>query len=363
MSFQKIVSASTLVVYVPPTSMTTWHQLPFEIQDQILYFFSLQVINEYKQLGVDPWKEENASVLELNFDWPHQVACLQHFSWALCVSRYFNNALNSVIKIEDETPVEMLQMLQYHRVCEILNGLEAYGERSTIHFAYVLLFLKLAGYYLKNKLIIDSFYVIRRILTEFRFNSCWVLIPRLKEWLDRHATENRCSHFKTVRVGVWDEDHEGDGVGKLMSFKLGNRMLGGEGFSATTIERVASEGDIEICSNCHQPHVFVCDTKMRMVQDIMQSERNSWWIFHMHCFDEDEEDEQWYLVNYTLGKIYRGPDGSGGCYWDVGCWDPYMWRGDEESDDEKSPEDKQEYEQDVAEVITVEKDGSTKAET
>src|SRR5208282_6115015 len=109
--------------------MTTWHQLPPEIHDQILYFFSLQVIDEYKQLGVDPWKEENTSVLELDFDWPHPVACLQHFSWALRVSRYFNNALNFVIKIDNKTPVEMLQMLQYDRVCEILDGLEVDGER------------------------------------------------------------------------------------------------------------------------------------------------------------------------------------------------------------------------------------------
>ena len=82
----------------------------------------------------------------------------------------------------------------------------------------------------------------------------------------------------------------------------------------------------------------------------------------MDFFDEDDEDEQWFFVNYTLGKIYRGPDGSGGCYWDIGCWDPYTWRRDEEVDDE-SEVDKQQYEQNVEEIITVENDRGIEVET
>lgn len=299
-------------------------------------------------------------MLASDFDSPHPVDCLQHFSWALRVCRHFNNALNSVIKIDNKTPVEILQLLQYDRICEVLDVIEVDSNRRPIDSIDVVFFTKLAGNYLKNTLVIGSFNVIQRILTGFQFNSCWILIPRLKEWLDRHATQTRCSHFKTIRVLVFDGE-QSDDFGNLMSFKLGRRMLQGEGFSAHTIERVASDEDIEVCSNCHIPHVFACNTKLRMVQDIMLSESNSWWIFHMYCFDEVDEDEGWFLMNYTLGKIYIGPDGSGGCYPDRGCWDPYRWRSDEdedeeENDDYESDEDKQEDKQDIEEVVAVEKD-------
>src|SRR5947207_9318172 len=128
-------------------------------------------------------------------------------------------------------------------ICEILEGLEVDGERRSILFTYVFLIPKLAGCYLKNKLIIDTFNVIERILTEFCFISCRVLIPRLEECLDRRATQNPYSHIKTVRMRT---SGEANYVGRLMSFKVGERMLRGRGFSAPTIAGVTSDEDIEM---------------------------------------------------------------------------------------------------------------------
>ena len=90
--------------------MTTWEQLPAEIRDRVLYFFTLRIVNEYTQLAVDPWNERNLEDINDEYEYYYPVICLQHFSWALRTSRYFYNALNCSI-IDGETPVQILKHL------------------------------------------------------------------------------------------------------------------------------------------------------------------------------------------------------------------------------------------------------------
>jgi hypothetical protein len=100
----------------PALSTTTWHHLPPEIHDRILYFFCLDIITEYKDLGDDPFSDENVTLIHQQPDNSLGGTCLGSLSSALRVSRYFYNSISHVIKFDGETAVKELKYMQFDRV-------------------------------------------------------------------------------------------------------------------------------------------------------------------------------------------------------------------------------------------------------
>ena len=59
--------------------MATWEQLPAEIRDIFLYLFTLQVADEYTQLGIDFWSDCNLEDITDEFECFSLLVCFQHF--------------------------------------------------------------------------------------------------------------------------------------------------------------------------------------------------------------------------------------------------------------------------------------------
>lgn len=246
--------------------------------------------------------------------WPSPFNCLVHFSWALRACRYFYNALSYGIKIDGESATETLKNLQYARANEIMDGYN--GEISEAW--NVVLFPKLAGYFLKNEKVIDSS-LVERILGANSPPMEWcswptskLLIPRLEEWVKRHATLSDCSCFVTLEV-----TRDGGRHGDLMSFKKGARVVHKPGISIYSIARVAC---IEDRRGFPEP-VYPCNYSLPMIKEIMDSEPNSWWLFLVSEHDYPE-DIDGYFVNYTKGKIFEA----------YNCEDGYSWNNQWYSD-------------------------------
>lgn len=105
------------------STIAPWQHLPFEIRDTVLYFFALQIIDDYTSFGLEIWKnccKEYYWYNQYRFQWPNPVACLQQLSWVLRTSKYFRTSLNTTI-IDGRTPVEILQELQYSQIREIVD--------------------------------------------------------------------------------------------------------------------------------------------------------------------------------------------------------------------------------------------------
>lgn len=159
-----------------------WQQLPTKIRNRILYLFTLQIIDAYKQLGIDPWSDNNMRAIQ-EFNGRQPVNCLLHFSWALRIYRYFNHALSNEIKIKGMSCTETLQHLQYRRVQEILDAQcpVPFNQHSAI-----VLFPMLMGCFLKNKTVLE-FPLVETLLT--RFSDITVrVIPHLEDWVVSCAT-------------------------------------------------------------------------------------------------------------------------------------------------------------------------------
>ena len=86
---------------------------------------------------------------------------------------------------------------------------------------HIILIQKLSGNYLKNPRVLDSLNLIDDILVTLhplagRGRSVCIFIPRLEEWILRHATL-RTSEFQFVSLNVAKEEPWG---WKTMSFKI-----------------------------------------------------------------------------------------------------------------------------------------------
>jgi hypothetical protein len=100
----------------PALSTTTWNHLPPEIHDRILYFFCLDILTEYEDLGNNPFSDENVTLIQQQPDNSVGGTCLGSLFSALRVSRYFYNSISHVIKFDGKTAVTELKYMQFERI-------------------------------------------------------------------------------------------------------------------------------------------------------------------------------------------------------------------------------------------------------
>lgn len=199
--------------------MAGWQSLPPEVHNRILDLFCKDIIATYTALGSNLESDARRWGKETGLRWPAAPQCLQHFSWATKVSRFFYYSIIYGIKTNGISPMEQLQLLQCNRVRAIASyslpprGREGARNHRQVHVG---LFMTLAGVFWKNEKVLEhpaTMYPVLQVLQKF---SLMMLLPHLKEWVHRHA-------FRGISVGYTRlvlEDAEKDRV---------TVRLGGEG--------------------------------------------------------------------------------------------------------------------------------------
>src|ERR1700733_10961216 len=136
--------------------MKGWNGLPPEIHDHILRLFCKDIIDKYTRRGSKLAQYEYwTSVSELRF--PSTPSCLRHISSASRVCRFFYYSLVRDIKIDSVPAMEHLQKLQLIKVRAIADYF-ALQSTDRIHYGrlvHVGVFIKLAGIFWKNSLILE----------------------------------------------------------------------------------------------------------------------------------------------------------------------------------------------------------------
>src|SRR5271170_7866776 len=167
--------------------MTSWNALPPEIHHHTLRLFCKDIINKYTALGSKPRHhcEHWTSVTEPRF--PAAPSCLRHISSAIRVCRFFYYTIVHDIKILSVPVMEHLQQLQLSKVRHIADYFKSHPSRSNQNPVHVGAFVKLAGVFWKNSLILDDPKDIFGVLEVLQRSSFMMLLPHLNEWVHRHG--------------------------------------------------------------------------------------------------------------------------------------------------------------------------------
>jgi hypothetical protein len=130
----------------------TWHDLPPEITDKILYYICEYIVEEYEMYGRDPWNPEyqDYAPIMLGPEGPYPL-CL--YTNLLQTCRSFYHAIKHVVKIDGERVADVLQNVQYNALSQILDGLYDHRHSPTFWFRIVPITVKLIGFFWNNPLI------------------------------------------------------------------------------------------------------------------------------------------------------------------------------------------------------------------
>jgi hypothetical protein len=308
--------------------MAKWHDLPPEVRRLILHRFCSDLVADFTNSHVNPWE-----TLEYTFEspesgvWPKHPESLLSFSSALQTCRYFYHTITDDIKLNRESTGVLLQREQHQVIHDIIK--EQYDEPASLLVEVGFLYA-LAGRFWKNSSVFKAHGVLDAVLGWITPTSRMMLIPHLEEWLLYHAEPN---------LPKWPDQTENDvltvGIGEdardcpWMRLREGLLKLRGPVLSISTIDQVVpdKEADDDDNENDYPP----CDPNIRVLRDIHNSNPDTWWFFPPDDFGVGPEEMQWTLVHYGLQKIYCGPEGSWGRYWED-VWDVPNWMVDGDSE-------------------------------
>lgn len=176
------------------------------------------------------------------------------------------------------------------------------------------------GCFWMNPFVLDDVNMVPAILTQLPL-SIRIIIPRLQSWLFQKSSIRDDERVITIKVG---KDKFGDGA-KWNTLTKGARMIEGVYLEITTIRGVVVAGeeqmaDInEVEAALDEDRIYPCDVSSQLIQEIMDSGVEDWWLFlfkYEYQTDEEDVDElrraPWFLVNYNKCRIFEGPDGECG---------------------------------------------------
>lgn len=286
--------------------MATWHALPPEIQDRILYFFSLIVVHEYeKHDPAEFWDRATRRFPRLG-KCPTIPRSLISTTSALKTCRFFHNSITNVVRLDGQSLVEVLQTLQYQRIVGLIEYYYESDADAGIHIGW---FVESAGCFWKNPKLIDDKNAIGEVLFLISRESRMMFLPHIELWLIRHANTvapdhafiklhdangRKCGNpYLNPTVGIYDDDD---------SYSI---ALLGNVESFTSVDDDDDDDDWNF--------IYACYSTIPLVRDLKDSQPSSWWIYQNDC---SGYSPGWILVNYREKKMYIGPDGTQAYYWE-----------------------------------------------
>jgi len=315
--------------------MAGWHSLPPEIHNHILDLLCKDIIATYTALGSNLERDARRWVQETGLRLPDAPQCLQHISWATKVCRFIYYSIVHDIKINGVSAMEYLQVLQCNRVRAIaLYSLRPKDREMAKHHrqVHVGLFMTLAGIFWKNEKVLEdpaTIYPVLRVLQKF---SLMMLLPHLKEWVHRHASDGydgySCldlggGHECVMRIGGEGSlALEGDATGDVFMDTTDGLYQGFEQEKENDWEGGPIGPDEyyrerqEIANRSHR-------AKYRIIQAIEASKPHTWWLFHLYHGSVSE----YFLVNFEERAFWHNILGTGLYlrYHEEDVRNPKMW--------------------------------------
>ena len=103
--------------------MAQWQDLSQELTRRILDWFSLIVIHEYTDLGLDPWNPRHFPHAPSSweaFEAPPSPAPLQNYASAVKTCHYFRNTIKK-LKFQGKAVPKVLQSMQHQRLKQLVT--------------------------------------------------------------------------------------------------------------------------------------------------------------------------------------------------------------------------------------------------
>ena len=208
--------------------MGTWNDLPPEIRDIILNFFCYSIVHEFVELGKDPWRGCDLYWVPRG---PKSPASFTNLLSALRTCRYFQFVIQDIIKIDNTSTIEKLELLQYKRVHDLAIRIPVHGLPTSI----VARFKELAGKFWVNPHVMSSLNLMEELLEALPVESRTLIIPHLRTWLFRHARPAKPTQkYCTITIGwKW-----GDHFHTRVKFRRGSFKVKGFSFEVVSLAGV-----------------------------------------------------------------------------------------------------------------------------
>jgi len=315
--------------------MTTWYDLPREVHDQILRFFCLDIIDRYKTTSKDSVDQALDECCTLRPNWTNTPAALKDLYSAIRTCRSFYRSIVHIIKIDDETPIQVLQEMQR-------NIVEAIVLCDTGHAWPIGVCASMAGFFWRNPEIHMDVGLMIRVLSMLAYENLAILLPHLEEWVAEHATPalkdldiELCElspggrgdvpdYSVVVQPGSYEIKlsgnrskyqairsinglYEGGLFMKLVETDIG-APLPGRNFTTT-------ERGYTMLQKKFNNTVLA---KVPLLREVHKAEPDTWWLFRI-------SDDIWFLVDYGGKRFWGNFCKLDFCYWDD-IWDPTSWK-------------------------------------
>jgi hypothetical protein len=280
--------------------MASWNSLPNEIRNHILYFFCLNVIEEYKEFHFDfndeddDEEEDNAST---EIVWPKPPECLSSFASALGTCRFFHDVITQIIKVDGEHVVEILQELQFDKLVRIQIALHGCPK------PHLDLYFSTVGYFWRNPKLSKDPDIIGSFKLWDDAKSPLMLIPHLEDWL-KHNTPSKSKQSQKIQLTL----SEMEGNAELVLLTDSDSRFTSAGCDTleicpiTKFHKILGGKSPKIAPR-HRLKL------LPIVQDVTNSSTDSWWLFRRikHQWDGSMICKWWCLVNYETKQMHMRP--------------------------------------------------------
>jgi hypothetical protein len=328
--------------------MTGWNALPPEIHHHILRLFCKDIIAKYTRRGSKLAQYEYwTSVSELRF--PSTPSCLRDISSATRVCRSFYYSIVRDIKFDSVSAMGCLQKLQLSKVRAIVDyfTLQSTDRMPYGKLVHVGVFVKLAGIFWKNSLILEYHADISTVLHVLHKSSLMMLLPHLKEWVDRHTIvqEEDCGMWYasyemskrgsrdvvevTFGNGAKGSRHLDDGrdnpemftitglyrgITKQMFNMWARRALD----AGTSDDKLSDEELLELQTLSNHE----CRRAYPILQLVDEAKPDTWWVREWNA-----GTSEWLLINFEKRTVWNRHMRNVVCVWNGGdgMWEPKEW--------------------------------------
>jgi hypothetical protein len=302
--------------------MPAWESLPLDIRYLFLRTFCVEIIADFKDLGVsicnDVRLDADAIPIAVPpLEWPSAPASLVSFKSAIATCREFNDTILNRITFDGRSTLDLLEEQQHDN----LSKVNTVVHDSNGYPADVGLYYQAAGCFWKNSQVERDPYHIPAVLQFSTRRSSQLLLPHLGPWLSYQVA----THPDTTDILRWQmklsccrngPDDESDIIHIYLEIE-------------PKIEDLPQFGTIDsqdMDLDRHPSFWGESAPPLLAEADVTVSPGKWWVIFPLSTATQRGWDFEWILVNYQEERMYVGPNASEALVWKgKNVWDLATW--------------------------------------
>lgn len=168
-----------MIERIPAKQMAQWHDLPNEIRNNILHSFCISIVFDFTHPEIDIWDAgKHWDLWDYDvIEWFVSPKCLKSFANALRTSRDFYDTITTQVRLDDDSPMTILQRIQYDHVRGIL---ECLGDECD-EVVNIALFFIVVGCFWRNPRVCESVEFITKVLWWIPIKSRLMLFSHLEQ--------------------------------------------------------------------------------------------------------------------------------------------------------------------------------------